>query len=236
MSQLPPERSRNYRLIGLAGTASYAALLAAYVTTQWSQFSALSPNEVGDFVAGVLGPLAIYWLVLGFWQQGDELRSSVHALNLQSEELRNSVEQQKALVEVTRTQAQAELEALKEERHARKLALSPRIMLRSQGGMSTGGEITSRFVLYNIGADCSDVKLNVTGQFVNRSYEYPVLKNGDSQRLELQYNIKDMSPLLVTVAYRLMDGTLGSCEFSATPHESNRFSFVVRESVSDDIA
>lgn len=78
----------------------------------------LVPNEFGGFLAGVFGPLGILWLILGFWQQGDELRNSVDALNLQSEELRNSVEQQKALVEVTRQQAKAELQALQDEREA----------------------------------------------------------------------------------------------------------------------
>nr|WP_321439407.1 hypothetical protein [uncultured Hyphomonas sp.] len=46
-------------------------------------------NEAGDFWAGMAAPLAFYWLVLGFFQQGKELR-------LQIKEMRHSVDQFKA--------------------------------------------------------------------------------------------------------------------------------------------
>ena len=46
----------------------------------------LQLNEAGDFWAGMAAPLAFYWLVLGFFQQGREL-------NLQVQEMRLSVEQ-----------------------------------------------------------------------------------------------------------------------------------------------
>ena len=65
------------------------------------KLEAIKLNEVGDFLAGAFGPLALIWVVLGFFQQGEELRNSVEALKLQAEELRNSVEQQKELVEVS---------------------------------------------------------------------------------------------------------------------------------------
>ncbi|MCY1446746.1 hypothetical protein D9M71_633330 [compost metagenome] len=58
-------------------------------------------NEVGDFLAGAFGPLAILWLVLGFFQQGIELRQGTAALNFQGEELRNSVEQQRKLASIS---------------------------------------------------------------------------------------------------------------------------------------
>jgi hypothetical protein len=224
-----PEDSRRYRVVGLLGTSLYFGLITAYVLTDWSQLLTLKPNEFGDFVAGILGPLAIFWLVLGFWQQGDELRSSVHALNLQSEELRNSVEQQKALVEVTRRQAEAELEALLDERRARKLATSPRITLRSRGGMTSGRTITSSFNIHNIGADCSDVRISVLGPHCERTYEYQVLKNGDTQRFDLEYDLDKRERLQVTVAYRRVDGSFGTTDFVAKPVAGDRVSFDVEE-------
>lgn len=66
----------------------------------------LTPNEWGDFLAGSFGPLALAWLVFAFFQQGKELSASVKALELQSEELRASVQQQT-------TQAEVATEALK---------------------------------------------------------------------------------------------------------------------------
>lgn len=70
------------------------------------------PNEAGDFLAGAFSPLAFLWLVLGYFQQGEELKNSADALWLQGEELRNSVTQQRELVEVTKEQLAHEREAL----------------------------------------------------------------------------------------------------------------------------
>jgi hypothetical protein len=154
------EGSKIYRVVGAALSLAYILGVLVYVANSGHDLSALAPNLLGDFVAGILGPLGILWLVLGFWQQGDELRSSVRALELQSEELRKSVEQQKALVEITREQAMAEIRALNEEREARRLASMPTLVLSSRGGSSIGpGRISSGLQLTNLGADCSDVKV-----------------------------------------------------------------------------
>jgi hypothetical protein len=48
-------------------------------------------NKWGDWAAGMFAPLAFGWLVLGYFQQGEELR-------LQAQELRASVKQQTAMV------------------------------------------------------------------------------------------------------------------------------------------
>ncbi len=71
-------------------------------------------NEFGDFIAGAFAPLAFFWLVRGFYQQGKgleqnsealklqakELNASTHALNLQAHELKNSVNEQKNLIHI----------------------------------------------------------------------------------------------------------------------------------------
>lgn len=73
-------------------------------------------NAVGDFLAGVFAPLAFFWLVRGFYQQGkgleqnsislqlqaNELQASTDALNLQVQEMKASVEQQKIMAEFQR--------------------------------------------------------------------------------------------------------------------------------------
>lgn len=61
----------------------------------------LTSNELGDFLAGVFAPLAFLFLYLGYKQQGRELQQNTQALNLQAEELKNSVEQQRLLAEAT---------------------------------------------------------------------------------------------------------------------------------------
>ena len=37
------------------------------------KFNKLELNEIGDFMAGVFAPLALLWVVLGYFQQGKEL-------------------------------------------------------------------------------------------------------------------------------------------------------------------
>ncbi|MGR3594766.1 MAG: hypothetical protein ACU0B9_03470 [Limimaricola soesokkakensis] len=84
-------------VFGIIATTIYFACGGTLIHLQFDDFSALDPNEWGDFLAGSLGPLALFWLILGFFQQGIELRHSVQALNIQAEELKNSVEQQKIM-------------------------------------------------------------------------------------------------------------------------------------------
>lgn len=71
-------------------------------------------NGVGDFLAGAFAPLAFFWLVRGFYQQGEglrqnsealalqanELRASSQALALQAKEMKATVEQQKLMAEL----------------------------------------------------------------------------------------------------------------------------------------
>jgi hypothetical protein len=99
----------------LAATAFYCGAVFSGVHENWTTFLGLRPNEVGDFLAGVFGPLAFLWLVFGYYQQGEELKHSVEALKLQAEELRNSVEQQKELVEVSQDTLNLQRELAKEQ-------------------------------------------------------------------------------------------------------------------------
>lgn len=59
-------------------------------------------NEVGDYLAGALTPLALFWVILGYRQQGKELRNNTAQLELQAEELKNSTDQLKLQTEEIR--------------------------------------------------------------------------------------------------------------------------------------
>ena len=115
--------------------------------------AAMEPNEWGDFFAGLFAPLAFLWLVLGYLQQGEELKLSTKALLLQAEELRNSVEQQRELVEVTRQQVEADREALRDQLRARREAAKPRFAIVNHGGNFSGdGRGTYSLVIANAGS------------------------------------------------------------------------------------
>lgn len=116
----------------------------------------MTPNEWGDYLAGCFAPLAFLWLVLGYLQQGDELRLSTDALRLQAEELKNSVEQQRELVEVSRLQVQSEREALAYERTLREDLSSPRFRVGGGGGAFRGdGTSTYNVTFVNTGHDAT---------------------------------------------------------------------------------
>lgn len=77
---------------------------------------AMALNELGDLLAGAFSPLAFLFLFLGYKQQGEELKQNTAALKLQYQELANSVEQQRLLVETT--QADLELTKKRESRQS----------------------------------------------------------------------------------------------------------------------
>ncbi len=101
--------------IGVATTAMYIAAISWF---QWSQLIAireLELNAFGDFLAGTFGPLAIFWLVLGFFQQGAELKNSVETLKLQADELGKSVTQQAQLSESSARMLKLESDRIEQE-------------------------------------------------------------------------------------------------------------------------
>jgi hypothetical protein len=132
----------------------------------------LTLNEIGDFLAGAFGPLAIFWLVLGFFQQGKELQNSVDALKLQAKELKNSVEQQKAMVGVTEKQLELDVKVRDEQN---KLMISkelPYVQIASRGFSSLGGQSKGKNFKYfvkNIGAEASEVSVSLNHDDINLS-------------------------------------------------------------------
>lgn len=70
-----------------------------------------SLNELGDFLAGIFAPVAFFWLILGYMQQGKQLDQNTkaleqqeRALQLQIEEMKESVKQQAELAEIQKKQ------------------------------------------------------------------------------------------------------------------------------------
>jgi len=103
--------SQHMTAIGTAITAVYLFAMLVLVCGRLTQVLNMPLNEVGDFLAGAFGPVAFLWLVLGFLQQGDELRQGTEALLLQAEELKNSVKQQSIMADAARQQIRAQRNA-----------------------------------------------------------------------------------------------------------------------------
>lgn len=207
------EGSKKYRIIGFALTILWLALVTGYLMLKSVNPLDLKPNEFGDFLAGILGPLGILWIILGFWQQGDELRSSVEALRLQSDELRNSVAQQEKLVEVTREQLQSEIEAARAERNERYLSRIPDLHIVYEGGQISGQSVISRLIITNSGGDALDVTVN--HRHSSRATTIPIISEKQSSRLAIQFDRSDSKPIEIIVHYKTFDSRLGEAVFTA---------------------
>ncbi|QJC78923.1 hypothetical protein [Pseudomonas umsongensis] len=140
----------------LAGlfTSIYISAAIIIVSLRANEIFNLPLNELGDFLAGVFGPLAVLWLVLGYYQQGRELKISSQALVAQCVELSNSVSQQRQALEVSTGQmelakAKHELEMLEIEESIR-----PRVdVAYVNSGISNSGEwLNFNFLIINAAA------------------------------------------------------------------------------------
>lgn len=99
--------SRVLSTIGILATFAYVAFLVWAFGGRLGELQALEPNHLGDFLAGAFGPLAILWLILGFFQQGIELRENSRALDLQAAELKSATREQRELLQILRGQLEA---------------------------------------------------------------------------------------------------------------------------------
>lgn len=159
--------------IGYWVSLAYIGLLLSYIIYNWSKLSCIPPNELGDFTAGAFGPLAILWLVLGYFQQGDELKQNTTALKDQADRLAESVLQQEQLVAISREQfEEAKREARRE---AARLAAAARPKFESQIFDMTedsDGPVL-RVKLTNVGAPCSHFRAISVSPGVHAVVDHP---------------------------------------------------------------
>lgn len=129
--------------LGIAGTAVYVGFLVWLTRNRWGWLADPETplNSLGDFLAGAFGPLAIWWLVLGYFQQGIELRQNSEAISQQAFELERAVEQH---TKMANAQEAAQARADQEKQEQRQRAI-PKLIITS-GGQSSG----THYVDYNV--------------------------------------------------------------------------------------
>ncbi len=108
------------KLLGIVTSFVWITVFVVLIFFKRDTVGDLTLNEWGDLFSGFAAPLALVWLIIGYIQQGEELRLNTHALEAQQEEFRLNTEALKAQQEELKNQVAA-THALAENtaRHAR---------------------------------------------------------------------------------------------------------------------
>ena len=194
-------------VIGGVITALYLAGIVLLVCFKWNASQKLGLNEVGDFLAGVFGPIAFLWLVLGYIQQGRELKLSSEALRMQVEELKNSGEQYAHLVAVGREQNSAQIAANNYERVRYEKSMNAHILFYPGESIGSAGIFVHTFDLHNVGAEAIDVEFLCKIPGHNFYGTYTFLKRDEKVRMPITFEMveEDYSATL-NCFYRTFDG------------------------------
>lgn len=151
-------------LIGVVLSLAWGAFFLCLLYWKRESVLTLTLNEWGDFFAGAVAPVALFWLVLGYIQQGEELRLNTEALRAQQEELRRQVEETATLaLNAERQAAATEQLALATKNEVQRAVLKEEAesmpLFRSGGGSGSGGR--TELNVRNAGATVK--RLSVTG-------------------------------------------------------------------------
>ena len=94
-------------VIGIIISVVWIVAFSIVIIIKWEAAKALILNEWGDFLAGFSAPLALFWLVIGYFQQGEELSLNTKALKAQELELSCQVNETAILARNAERQAHA---------------------------------------------------------------------------------------------------------------------------------
>lgn len=187
---------------GVIGSVLYGTAVGLYVWLDWPDVEMLRPNEWGDFFAGLFSPLAFLWLVLGFFQQGKELRQNNEALKLQAKELQASVGQQTAMVDVQS----------RELKHYER-SIEPLLKLEFVGFTQYDGDDFYKIRMANLGEYCEKVVVEVVGRDSQYSINNETLFAGD-EFVFLVNSYGDEERFNIKVSYINRCGTSGHQNFT----------------------
>ena len=199
-------RSRSLEWWAAHITAVYIGGAFMVMGARFDELVSLELNEVGDFSAGVFGPVAFFWLVLGYVQQGRELKLSSQALSTQAEELRASVAQQIELVKATnRTLENYEN------------SLDPLLQLRFIEVFEAFNEGEAverhRFSIVNSGAYCEKVEVRVGGEVESLVAIFSSLVVNAEVELNIDDVLIENELLSIRFSYFKANGKSGVQEF-----------------------
>lgn len=146
----------------------------AVVAMNWEKFNGMELNAIGDFLAGAFSPLAFLWLIVGYFQQGDELKQNTEALRLQGEELKHAVKEYQQLNATNLKHLDLQQAEISDRKFKEQAALKLRLLLvRSQQDNYGSLALSIQFLLKNVGHEAlratfhpenQDISINLSGQ------------------------------------------------------------------------
>ena len=153
--------------LGFAGSAAWLGAAIALVLPSFPLEQPLTPNEWGDFFAGMAAPLAFWWLVIGYLQQGIELRQNTSALALQAQqlelqvrEMKASVAEQARAVDVATQHLQITQQSAEWQLNYQRLSLQPAFrLLQAFTARGSDNHFYGAFTIKNVGHRVTKAKL-----------------------------------------------------------------------------
>lgn len=197
--------SRSFEWRAAHLTAFYIGGAVIIMGARFDELVSLKLNEIGDLAAGVFGPAAFLWLVLGYLQQGRELKLSSEALQLQAKELNESVLQQAEIARATNQTLKNYEQSLEPIFHFD--------FVNVEDDFVEGDHyINHNFVLHNTGALCEHVFVcavndDGTEEAVNR---YPFVQKNGRISVAIVDIFKENTNLEVKVSYVKTSGASGT--------------------------
>ncbi len=205
----------------VSGGWTAVSIIALWAFADWTR--KLPPNEWGDLAAGFAAPLAFFWLVLGFLQQGKELRLSSRALMLQVEELRNTVKHQADLVQVSRDQVTVQLRQDDEQRRARQISLRPRFVMMSIARSSDVGGHRFTVKLSNLGAIVTKVRVEFIG---SDEFRFHIMTPDEPQQFKVTFPL-DHATINGFIHFTNAEDAQSAVIFTGTVDKANQLSFSI---------
>lgn len=135
-------------------TLVYGVFFYFLSMSRLDDFQSLRLNELGDYLAGIFGPLALFWVVIGYFQQGEELRSNAN-------ELAASVAELKRQADTSQSRFESERNTRNEELARYKKRIQPHFKLTVKEFTDRDGERSALMELGNSGAAVRNVSVNV---------------------------------------------------------------------------
>ncbi|MFC6166014.1 hypothetical protein [Acinetobacter terrestris] len=156
---------------GIGITVVWLAVIVAF----WIFGGLESPsslNELGDFLAGIFAPVAFFWLILGYVQQGKQNNLNSEAIKFQMEAMNNAI---KPILQILQTKYLSKNEYTKE-------LSTPKIELIPAAHI--------HFVLKNIGWKAVNIR------FVDKDDQAEIYRCNTSildtdKEIELKFELKE---------------------------------------------